>query len=299
VRLFTFFADQLSALINQIVFEKQNSEPPLLREAREYIQHTKWSRFRWPPLHRHPARACFHANHRRNFVRTLAQRNGAPRPRNFAMANLNKIGLMIGVLVRRRARSAPGLELIQQIPDQVRARHHTEKRFSVAIHDRDGMKFTFRQHLRRIANGGGFQQRPRRIIHDLFERYRVIQRGIHRPLVRSKGIAEADAQNVGKADDPDDLPSADDRKVLDALVAHELAGFGDWIAVMHRNEFGAHDFGDRFIAFHCWDLSMYLDVLLFLGCQKLCGSCDVARQFTRGCPPGIKMNVATSQPRFR
>jgi AraC-like DNA-binding protein len=37
VRLLTFFAEQLSALINQIVLEKQNSEPPLVRKAREYI----------------------------------------------------------------------------------------------------------------------------------------------------------------------------------------------------------------------------------------------------------------------
>jgi AraC-like DNA-binding protein len=37
VRLLTFFAEQLSALINQIVLEKQNAEPPLVRKAREYI----------------------------------------------------------------------------------------------------------------------------------------------------------------------------------------------------------------------------------------------------------------------
>jgi AraC-like DNA-binding protein/ligand-binding sensor protein len=37
VRLLTFFAQQLSALVNQIVLEKQNSEPPLVRKAREYI----------------------------------------------------------------------------------------------------------------------------------------------------------------------------------------------------------------------------------------------------------------------
>jgi AraC-like DNA-binding protein/ligand-binding sensor protein len=37
VRLLTFFAEQLSALINQIVLEKQNAEPPLVHKAREYI----------------------------------------------------------------------------------------------------------------------------------------------------------------------------------------------------------------------------------------------------------------------
>lgn len=37
VRLLTFFAEQLSALINQIMLEKQNAEPLLVRKAREYI----------------------------------------------------------------------------------------------------------------------------------------------------------------------------------------------------------------------------------------------------------------------
>lgn len=37
VRLLTFFSEQLSALINQIVVEKQNAEPPLVQKAREYI----------------------------------------------------------------------------------------------------------------------------------------------------------------------------------------------------------------------------------------------------------------------
>jgi AraC-like DNA-binding protein/ligand-binding sensor protein len=41
VRLLTFFDEQLSALINQIVLENQNSEPPLVRKAREYIKQHK------------------------------------------------------------------------------------------------------------------------------------------------------------------------------------------------------------------------------------------------------------------
>jgi AraC-like DNA-binding protein/ligand-binding sensor protein len=36
-RLLTFFAEQLSALVNQTVLENQNAEPPLVRKAREYI----------------------------------------------------------------------------------------------------------------------------------------------------------------------------------------------------------------------------------------------------------------------
>jgi AraC-like DNA-binding protein/ligand-binding sensor protein len=41
VRLLSFFAEQLSALINQIVLERQNAEPPLVQKAREYISQHK------------------------------------------------------------------------------------------------------------------------------------------------------------------------------------------------------------------------------------------------------------------
>ena len=41
VRLLTFFADQLSALSNQLVTEKNNAEPPLVLKAREYINKHK------------------------------------------------------------------------------------------------------------------------------------------------------------------------------------------------------------------------------------------------------------------
>jgi AraC-like DNA-binding protein/ligand-binding sensor protein len=41
VRLLTFFADQLSALCNQIVMEQKNAEPPLVQKAREYISQHK------------------------------------------------------------------------------------------------------------------------------------------------------------------------------------------------------------------------------------------------------------------
>jgi AraC-like DNA-binding protein/ligand-binding sensor protein len=41
VRLLTFFAEQLSALSNQLVLEKQNAEPPLVQKAREYIDKHK------------------------------------------------------------------------------------------------------------------------------------------------------------------------------------------------------------------------------------------------------------------
>ena len=41
VRLLTFFAEQLSALANQIVLEQRNAEPPLVQKAREYINNHK------------------------------------------------------------------------------------------------------------------------------------------------------------------------------------------------------------------------------------------------------------------
>ena len=41
VRLLTFFAEQLSGLINQIVVEKNNAEPPLVLKARKYIDKHK------------------------------------------------------------------------------------------------------------------------------------------------------------------------------------------------------------------------------------------------------------------
>ena len=41
VRLLTFFAEQLSALANQVMLEEQNAEPPLVLRAREYIEKHK------------------------------------------------------------------------------------------------------------------------------------------------------------------------------------------------------------------------------------------------------------------
>jgi AraC-like DNA-binding protein/ligand-binding sensor protein len=41
VRLLAFFAEQLSALTNQLVVERQNAEPPLVQKARNYIDEHK------------------------------------------------------------------------------------------------------------------------------------------------------------------------------------------------------------------------------------------------------------------
>jgi AraC-like DNA-binding protein/ligand-binding sensor protein len=40
-RLLSFFAEQMSALANQLVLERQNAEPPLVQKAREYIDKHK------------------------------------------------------------------------------------------------------------------------------------------------------------------------------------------------------------------------------------------------------------------
>ena len=49
VQLLTFFADKFSTLINQIVLEKQNCEPPLVRKARHYIEQHKMEPIHWRP----------------------------------------------------------------------------------------------------------------------------------------------------------------------------------------------------------------------------------------------------------
>jgi YesN/AraC family two-component response regulator len=41
VRLLTFFAEQLSTLLNQIMREKENAEPLLVRKARDYVTKNK------------------------------------------------------------------------------------------------------------------------------------------------------------------------------------------------------------------------------------------------------------------
>ena len=41
VRLLSFFGEQLSALTNQLVVERQNAEPPLVQKARDYINQHK------------------------------------------------------------------------------------------------------------------------------------------------------------------------------------------------------------------------------------------------------------------
>ena len=46
VRLLSFFGEQLSALTNQLVVERQNAEPPLVQKARDYIDKHKME-----PLH--------------------------------------------------------------------------------------------------------------------------------------------------------------------------------------------------------------------------------------------------------
>jgi AraC-like DNA-binding protein/ligand-binding sensor protein len=60
VRLLAFFAEQLSALINQIMLEKQNAEPPLVRKAREYILQHKMEPLSLPVVAQASGASVFH-----------------------------------------------------------------------------------------------------------------------------------------------------------------------------------------------------------------------------------------------
>jgi AraC-like DNA-binding protein/ligand-binding sensor protein len=60
VRLLTFFADQLSALINQIVVEQQNTEPPLVQKARDYIVKHKGERLTLAAVAQAAGTSVFH-----------------------------------------------------------------------------------------------------------------------------------------------------------------------------------------------------------------------------------------------
>ena len=60
VRLLTFFAEQLSALANQIVLEQQNAEPPLVLKAREYIERHKSEELSLADVARAAGASIFH-----------------------------------------------------------------------------------------------------------------------------------------------------------------------------------------------------------------------------------------------
>ncbi len=59
-RLLTFFAQQLSTLVNQIVLEKQNAEPLLVRKAREYILQHKMEPLSLTAVARASGASVFH-----------------------------------------------------------------------------------------------------------------------------------------------------------------------------------------------------------------------------------------------
>ena len=60
VRLLTFFAEQLSALTNQLVVERQNAEPPLVFKAREYIDRHKRGPLSLPAVAQAAGASVFH-----------------------------------------------------------------------------------------------------------------------------------------------------------------------------------------------------------------------------------------------
>jgi len=60
VRLLTFFAEQLSALANQIVLEQNSAEPPLVLKAREYIEQHKSEEFSLADVAKVAGASVFH-----------------------------------------------------------------------------------------------------------------------------------------------------------------------------------------------------------------------------------------------
>ena len=60
VSLLTFFAEQLSTLVNQIMLEKQNAEPLVVRKAREYITKNKTESFSLTDVARESGASVFH-----------------------------------------------------------------------------------------------------------------------------------------------------------------------------------------------------------------------------------------------
>lgn len=60
VRLLAFFADQLSALSNQLMTEKRNAEPPLVLKAREYIDKHKTEELSLAKVARAAGASVFH-----------------------------------------------------------------------------------------------------------------------------------------------------------------------------------------------------------------------------------------------
>jgi len=60
VRLLSFFAEQLSALIHQIMLERQNAEPLLVQKAREYIEKHKMEAMSLADVARAAGASVFH-----------------------------------------------------------------------------------------------------------------------------------------------------------------------------------------------------------------------------------------------
>jgi len=60
VRLLAFFGDQLSALSNQLITEKNNAEPPLVLKAREYIEKHKNEELPLPDVAKAAGASIFH-----------------------------------------------------------------------------------------------------------------------------------------------------------------------------------------------------------------------------------------------
>jgi ABC-type oligopeptide transport system ATPase subunit len=90
----------------------------------------------------------------------------------------------------------------------------------------------------RLANGRVLSERDHVLLHQLFDGHRVIESRIHGALIRIKRIPKAHAQDVGMADDANQLIAADDWHMVHAIFLDELANFRNRIAVMDGDKIG-------------------------------------------------------------
>ena len=87
------------------------------------------------------------------------------------------------------------------------------------------MKIALRENLRRftnrriLTNGNGI------FLHKLFERHRVVERGIHGAFGGVESLAKAGAEHIGAAHNVHELLSIYDGHLVDDMLANELAGF--------------------------------------------------------------------------
>lgn len=127
-----------------------------------------------------------------------------------------------------------GLKLVQQVLDQIGAGDDAHQ--FAAVNDGDSVEIAASEDFSRFADRGVFLQGDRVLGHDVLQGEGVVERGIDRPFIGGKGVAKADAQDIGEANDANELIAIDDWDVMNAAFVDELADFGDGVAVMHGGD---------------------------------------------------------------